>query len=297
MQQNDAIITAYPLDPPANAHKYSRGKLVLCGGSDAYPGAICLSAWASQYAGAGYSEVFTSEHHLSLVQSFRPSLVVRPFAEFAPDRMVFGRHPLACVVGPGVDQADQLARDVVIKAIRFFEGSLLIDGGALSFITEEYVRQLVAHRAKQGFVTVLTPHAGEAARLSAACVLSEDKQEHLAVRLACAYACIVVLKGENTVVSDGKRICCITHGTSALAKAGTGDVLAGIVGAELAQGIDAFEAAVLGVSFHADAGNVAAKQYGKVSVCAEEVVEALPSALCEAQKNPRSIPVETMSKI
>ncbi len=301
VQQNEETketkeaITVCPRNPPANSHKYSRGRLVLCGGSFAYPGAICLSAWASQYAGAGYSEVFTSENHLSLVQSFRPSLVVRAFSEFSPDQMDFEQYPLACVVGPGVDGADKLAREVLIKALRFFEGPLLIDGGALSFLAEEYVRQLVVYRAKRGFATVLTPHAGEASRLAAACLLSEDSQEHLAIRLACVYACIVVLKGENTVVSDGKRVCYITQGSSALAKAGTGDVLAGIVGSELAQGVDAFTAAVVGVSLHADAGNIAAEHYGMVSVCAEEVVKALPSAICDAQKNPRNISVAIMN--
>ena len=295
VEHEDMTIAVRPLDPLPNAHKYSRGKLVLCGGSRSYPGAIFLSAWASQYAGAGYTEVFTSEDHLALVQSFRPSLVVRPFDAFVPEKIASARHPRACVVGPGVDQEDQGARKVVISAIQSFEGPLLIDGGALTFVSEEYIRQLVVYRAKRGLPSVLTPHGGEASRLAAGYSFPEDDQEMFARNLASAYAALVVLKGADTVVSDGERVCRITQGTAALAKAGTGDVLAGIIGSELVQGYDPFTAAVFGVSLHADAGNLAAKRYGKVSVCAEEVVEALPCAIREAQENPRHIPIKTMS--
>ena len=122
---------------------------------------------------------------------------------------------------------------------------------------------------------------------------ANKSQESFAYELAQVYACLVVLKGEDTVISDGASVCRVTHGTAALAKAGTGDVLAGIIGSFLAQGISPFLAAVMGVS-HADAGNRASEKYGMVSVCAEEVVEALPCAIKQAQQNPRLLHVKTI---
>ena len=294
MECEETIIKVSPHNPSSDAHKYSRGKLILCGGSEAYPGAVCLSAWASEYAGAGYTEVFTCENNLSQVRLFRPSLVVKSFDVFMPSLKTGGHYPFACVVGPGVDQGDRQARDVLIKAVRFSEAPLLIDGGALGFLAEDYLRELLRIRAKRGLQTVLTPHGGEAARLAAGFSLTNKSQESFACELAQVYACLVVLKGEDTVISDGASVCRVTHGTAALAKAGTGDVLAGIIGSFLAQGISPFLAAVMGVSLHADAGNRASEKYGMVSVCAEEVVEALPCAIKQAQQNPRLLYVETI---
>ena len=334
-------ITVCPHNPPSDAHKFSRGKLVLCGGSHAYPGAVCLSAWASEFAGVGYTEVFTEADHRFIVQLFRPSVVVRSFDALTAGRFGNSSHSFACVVGPGIDQDDATARDVLLKAITSCKAPLLIDGGALSFLSEEYVRDLLVARKRSGLTTVLTPHAGEATRLSRA--LQEDKQrqnenqqcqngqrqnsqinqgeqsaqvadakhtednkttlscqENLseqacrALKLARCYASIVVLKGENTVISDGKKLAQISHGTPALAKAGTGDVLAGIIGSELAQGLEPFTACVYGTSLHADAGNIAAQDFGMISTCAEEVIKALPKALSEAQKRPRTIAVQSV---
>ncbi len=328
-------IAVCPHNPPSDAHKFSRGKLMLCGGSRAYPGAVCLSAWASEFAGVGYTEVFTEADHRFIVQLFRPSVVVRSFEELTAERFGNSSHSFACVVGPGIDQDDATARDVLLKAITSCKAPLLIDGGALSFLSEEYVRDLLVARKRSGLTTVLTPHAGEAARLSR--VLKEDElcqnenqqcqngqddqgeqsaqvadakhaedgkaalssQENLseqacrAVKLARCYASIVVLKGENTVISDGKKLAQISHGTPALAKAGTGDVLAGIIGSELAQGLEPFTACVYGASLHADAGNIATQDFGMISTCAEEVIKALPKALSEAQKRPRTIAVQS----
>ena len=88
-----------------------------------------------------------------------------------------------------------------------------------------------------------------------------------------------MLKGPETIISDGARTEVYTAGTAALAKAGTGDVLAGTIGGLLAQGVAPFKAACLGVALHGEAGKIAAEQFSEVSVCAEEVVESLPQAI------------------
>ena len=99
--------------------------------------------------------------------------------------------------------------------------------------------------------------------------------------LADAYAATVVLKGPETVVARGSDTYLMDKGTPALAKAGTGDVLAGIIAAFLAQGISPVQAAVLGARLHADAGNEAARRLGVVSVIPEDVIDCIPAAIRE----------------
>jgi NAD(P)H-hydrate epimerase len=128
---------------------------------------------------------------------------------------------------------------------------------------------------------VLTPHAGELARLlesdSAAVAAKRLESARRAAGLAQA---IVVLKGDDTIVAapDG-RVGVNRGGAPALATAGTGDVLSGVIGAYLAKGMDPFHAACAGVFVHAGAGRIAAERLGTEGVIARDVIEALPAAL------------------
>jgi NAD(P)H-hydrate repair Nnr-like enzyme with NAD(P)H-hydrate dehydratase domain len=128
---------------------------------------------------------------------------------------------------------------------------------------------------------VLTPHAGELARL-----LGTDSRQVEAHRLASARraaelsGAIVVLKGDDTIVVEGKRIAVSAGGAPALATAGTGDVLSGTIGALLARGMEPFVAVCAGVDAHRRAGKIAAERLGAVeSVVATDVIAALPAAL------------------
>lgn len=265
--------------PAQTAHKYSRGKMVIAAGSRAYPGAACLCAVASQKVGAGYTEVFTDVHNKVLLLSSRPSLVVRSFEQFNPEEAFAPHYPGACVVGPGFDVNDPLVESVCQKALAACEKPLLIDGGALSLIASDQARDQFQKRHDQGCVSVLTPHDGEAARLLAFLDVSSNDRMGYAQELARAFGALVVLKGHTTIVSDGVRSTELAPGSAALAKAGTGDVLAGMIGGLLAQALDPFNACVLGVSLHGLAGSVAAEQSSIISVCAEDVLEAIPFAI------------------
>ena len=156
---------------------------------------------------------------------------------------------------------------------------VLLDGGALSFAAQQEGRKALKKRGEKMRTTVLTPHTGEAARLAEPFGISLEDPEKAAKKLARAYKSIIVLKGPETIISDGARTEVYTAGTAALAKAGTGDVLAGTIGGLLAQGVAPFKAACLGVALHGEAGKIAAEQFSEVSVCAEEVVESLPQAI------------------
>lgn len=267
--------------PAPDAHKYSRGKAVVVAGSSPYPGAACLSACATQLAGAGYTQVFTSKRNKMLVQAFRPSLVVKSFAAFDVAAALPAGSKGAFVVGPGFDSADSEAEGITRRVLKQAKAPVLVDGGALTFLSAPKMRKILRQRFERGCVTVLTPHSGEAARLTApfSLDLSAMPQEEAAYSLALCYGAVVVLKGPDTVIASAERNRKVTEGTAALSKAGTGDVLAGVIGGFLAQGLDAFDAAHLGVYVHAQAGNVAAEQKGIVSTCAEDVLWAIPDAL------------------
>ena len=183
----------------------------------------------------------------------------------------------ALVLGPGIGRAEgalEFARAVAQEV----DKPLLIDADGLN----AHAGRLDLLKARPG-PTVLTPHAGELARL-----LDTDSSEVAAHRLACARAaaeqsgCVVVLKGDDSIVAAPGGPLAISPGaTPALATAGTGDVLSGVIGAFLAKGLGALEAAAAGVLAHARAGRVAARRYGADHVIAGDVIEAIPEAMRE----------------
>lgn len=265
--------------PSSDSHKYSRGTCVLIAGCGAYPGAACLSACASQYAGAGYTRVFTAPQNIALLQGYRPSLVVESFGVFEPHRALKEGARGAFVIGSGFDPSDHSAASLLSSVLSQATSPVLVDGGALSLLAVLRDEPRFAS-IKANCQLVITPHAGEAMRLAESIEgFSIFDQEEAARALAKCYGATVVLKGENTVVAQGGgRVEVITRGTAVLSKAGTGDVLAGVIGGLLAQGMDPFDAGVLGASIHAEAGLVAQETYGIVSACAEEVLSSLPAA-------------------
>ncbi|MEF9926027.1 MAG: NAD(P)H-hydrate dehydratase [Raoultibacter sp.] len=267
--------------PRPDVNKYSRGKLTLLVGSSTYPGAASLAAVASQRAGAGYTEVYTETSVVRQVQTYHPSLVVRSWSVWDTQFVAASvpEKPCAYLVGSGFDASDSYTSQLTRRLLRYAAAPVLIDGGALQILSAKKIRDLSATRFDKGYVTVVTPHMGEARRMGAIFGLTTTEPDELSLQLAQAYGVICVLKGPDTFISDGEEILAIREGTAALAKAGTGDVLAGIIGAFLAQGMDAIDACVLGTTVHARAGVFAAAELTAISVCAEDVVEAVPAAI------------------
>ncbi|WP_165171846.1 NAD(P)H-hydrate dehydratase [Adlercreutzia sp. ZJ242] len=268
--------------PARDTNKYTRGKLTLVAGSALYSGAASLAALAAQRMGAGYVEVACAPESVSAVRASRPSLVVRSwdtwegFGEIAPRE---GR-PCACVVGPGFDASGAVEADLVLRALMQVEAPVLVDGGALSILATDAGLAAAHERAQRALPLVVTPHGGEAARLARAVQVDQALEPAaLACELARAWRCVVALKGPDTFVSDGAQVVAVRQGTPALAKAGTGDVLAGMVGALLAQGLRAVDACVLGVTLHAEAGRAAAAELTDICVTPEDVIEAIPQAV------------------
>ena len=196
------------------------------------------------------------------------------------------------VLGPGLGRQDgavQLARTVAADA----ELPLLLDADGLN--AHAGALRALAERAAP---TVLTPHAGELARLldTHGEAVAAKRLEH-ARRAAAEARAIVVLKGDDTIVAEPEgRVGVSRGGAPALATAGTGDVLSGVIGAYLAKAMDPFHAACAGVFVHASAGRLAARERGPEGVIARDVIEALPRAL-PAKGLAASMPVRALARV
>ena len=280
MNFNGALEEKLPW-PDEGVNKYSRGKLTVVAGSARYSGAAVLAALASQRMGAGYTEVITDPSAVNVVRLSSPSLVVRPSDDWKPGELKASEpgKPCAVCIGPGFTGDDDAAADLVARVLKKAPCPVLVDGGGLARLATKKNLHTLAARFTDGLTTVITPHGGEAARLAASLGLPTSNPEKLAAGLSLATQAIVVLKGPDTFISNGKRTECMTAGTPALAKAGTGDVLAGMIASLLAQGMDPLGAALLGTKLHALAGKAAADLYTDISVVAEDVITAIPQAI------------------
>lgn len=277
-----AVLGLLPARGPGST-KFSSGQVVIAGGSRGLTGAVRLSSLAAIRAGAGYATVAVPADLEAIFEGGQPEVMSAgcPGGDgcLAPASLksllkVFGR-AAAGVLGPGLGRdpgAVELARD----AAAAIAAPLVIDADGLNAFAGEAGR-LAGRRAP----TILTPHAGELGRL-----LGRDSQEIGEKRLAAAREAalqaeaVVVLKGDDTIVTDGERVAVNALSAPALATAGTGDVLSGVIAAMLARGLEPFAAACAAVLAHARAGREAARRIGAPeSVIAGDVIEAIPVGL------------------
>ncbi|WP_374382219.1 NAD(P)H-hydrate dehydratase [Pseudomonas fluvialis] len=229
---------------PRTAHKGACGRLLVVGGERGYGGAALLAAQSGLRGGAGMVSLATREEHVAAALARCPELMVRGLLSSGQLLALLPGHDVL-VVGPGLGQG-AWGRSLLTAAAQF-EGAQVWDADALNL--------LAAGRVQIRAGAVLTPHPGEAARLLG-CSLAEvqDDRPAAALRLAQRYQAVVVLKGAGSLVTDGHALCLCEHGHPAMAGPGLGDVLAGLIGALLAQGLAALPASELAVWLHARAG-------------------------------------------
>ncbi len=247
-----------------NVHKGSFGTLSIVGGSDGMVGAAILAGRAALHLGAGKVWIGLGGESPPAVDWTQPELMLRTA------RDVLAANSSAMVIGCGLGTSDA-AREWLSHALRL-PMPLLIDADALNLIALD--GSLAAAVAARLAPTVLTPHPAEAARLAATTVEAiQGDRMGSALSLALAMNAAVVLKGAGSVVAfpDG-RFAINGSGNAALASGGTGDVLAGMIGALLAQGVPVAQALELGVCLHgAAADTLVAEGTGPLGVTASEL--------------------------
>jgi ADP-dependent NAD(P)H-hydrate dehydratase / NAD(P)H-hydrate epimerase len=266
--------------PRAELHKRSRGVLLLVGGSAGMGGAPTLMGLAARRSGTGLLVLAVPASVADRVGAAVPEALTVALPESggglaaAADnacRRWLGE-ATALGVGPGLGRADGTQK-VVRGLLAAYRGPAVVDADGL------FALGTGGPLAERGAPTLVTPHAGEFARLAPD---AEGTRLDRAADRAARWRATVLLKGNNTVVAepDG-RLAVNPTGTPVLATGGTGDVLTGLLGALLAQGLAPFDAARLGAWLHGRAGALATRTLGPVSVAAGDVAGHLPAAFRE----------------
>jgi NAD(P)H-hydrate epimerase len=260
----------------ADANKYSAGAVVVVGASPGMTGAVCLAAEAALRADAGYVAVVAPASSSAILEVRLLEPVKRAAAEDAAGFLVLdaletvveaAKRARAVVLGPGIGRSDGV-KALVRELLQTLDIPVVVDADALAGLAPEPFRPPV----------VLTPHAGELARLLGTDSFRVEAQRLEAVR-ACAerFGCVTLLKGADTLVADARgHVVIADHGTAALATAGTGDVLSGVLGAFLAKGLEPARAAALAATAHGLAAQRAPQQAGLV---ASDLLALLPGVL------------------
>lgn len=233
-----------------DSHKGQSGKVTLIGGDIGMAGAIRLASEACLRAGAGLVTVISRPEHQLTVNVSRPELMF--WGCDLVDMEVYLRLGWAQVIvlGPGLGKHDWGYN--LFKAVGLSDKPCVLDADALNLLSNEPRRQTN---------WVLTPHPGEAARLLGCSVAEIEQDRFAAVRaMQQKYGGVVLLKGAGTVIFDGKQMIVAPVGNPGLASGGCGDVLSGIIGALMAQGMDNMQATVVGVVVHGCAADLAAVQ-------------------------------------
>jgi len=283
---NDTELAALlpPIDD--NANKYTRGSLLILAGSARYPGAAVLAAQAAARTGVGYVTLAIPEPALQVAQSNLLSVpvIAAPAQDgtFAADAWKHITSQVnrvdAILLGPGLTVSPSTS--TFVQTVTMLSPvPVLLDADALNILAAFCAREnrVPAWPAN----TILTPHAGELKRMLDATKTTGTEA------LAQLLGSVIVAKGPTTQIVSPTQSASSSTGTAALAKAGTGDVLSGIIASLLAQGASLFSAAVLGVEIHSRAGIIAEQKLGRRSVCAEDVIKAIPTVLqqLDAYKN------------
>lgn len=281
---DDAALTASLPKRDATAEKRSVGAPLVVGGSRQFPGAAVLCARSAARAGAGYVTVAAPA---SVAQTLRTHLVEQVVIELPdegdPEATVSAlldasKRNGSIAIGPGLG-LDERTGTIVRELLRRTELPVVIDASALFHLSKNL-------EILRGKACVITPHAGEFARLSGEGTIREGERVARIRSFVDGTGVTTLLKGRDTLIYDGTTMWINTTGTNALATAGSGDVLTGAIATLMSQGVSPTRAAVLGAYWHGLAGQLAARRR-PVGVVAGDVIDALAGALPSVDRDAR----------
>jgi hydroxyethylthiazole kinase-like uncharacterized protein yjeF len=256
-----------PRDPFAN--KSDHGHVLIIGAGKAqFGGAVCLAGEAALRAGAGLVSILVAPESLTRTSQATSELMITSAEHVEDEKDLFDRTTVI-LLGPGLSQNawGENAFRYTLKQPH----PMVIDADGLNWLAK--APQKVPH-------AILTPHPGEAARLLNTTVESIQQDRTKSIQaLQAKFGCVVVLKGAGTLVINPEQHIEMMEGEyPALATAGTGDVLAGVISALLAQGLSAYDAATLAVCVHALAGREQAKD-GVRGMIASDLFQSIRTLL------------------
>ena len=273
---------------PARApesHKGDYGRTLVVAGSRGMPGAAALAAMGAVRAGAGLVTVAVPESIYPIVAGHNPCYMLEPLPETDDGTLALAAKVRilslmdtndVMVIGPGLGRNEDVI-ELVLWLVLMIRKPMVVDADGLNAMQED-----VSLLKGLSHTTVLTPHPGELGRLvkiPAREVL--ERRLELAVEFARAENLYLALKGHRTIVTDGRRVYFNETGNPGMASGGAGDVLAGVIGALIGQGVDPFDATQIGVYAHGLAGDLALERFGLEGLCAVDVLDHLPAAFMQ----------------
>lgn len=286
MQLDDTLPQLPSRDP--ESHKGTFGRVLLIGGSTGMAGSISLSALAALRSGAGLVTVAVPEPVLATVAAFHPAYMTLPLPADDDGRIASGALNTVnqvidafdvVAVGPGLGRSNEVTQ-VVQQLYADYPQAMVIDADGLNALAHADLTKMKAAGPR-----VLTPHPGEFARLTGN-RLGDDSDARVksASKFAASIGAVVLLKGHQTVITNGDRYALNATGNAGMATGGTGDVLTGIIAALLGQGLDGWSAARLGAHVHGLSGDLAKDKFGEVSLIATDLIDHLPAAFLQCGK-------------
>ncbi|MDD6327716.1 MAG: NAD(P)H-hydrate dehydratase [Lachnospiraceae bacterium] len=264
----------------ADTHKGSYGRVGVIGGSKNMAGAVLFSAEAAYRMGCGLVKVCTDEVNREIVQTRLPEALLETYD--SEDRLSVEKSMWSMmkwadvlVVGPGLGKSEAAVL-AVSHLLRYCEKTIILDADGLNILAEH--KELLKEKKAE---IIITPHLLEMSRVSELSTAEiKEHMKEIAQSFASMHKVIVVLKDARTIVSDGSPQSYLNYtGNNGMATGGTGDVLTGMIAGLIAQGVDGYDAAKLGVFLHGLAGERAAKEVGCYSMTAGNIVKCITKVL------------------
>lgn len=246
-------------------HKYEAGYVLVVAGSPSMAGAGILSAYAALKSGAGIVRLFHSKGMEPLLSAAPVEILKTALGEDVREFLQEETRAKACVIGPGLGR-DLEAQKKIGQLLSSLSIPVVIDADALWYLAETPEQKIPSR-------SVLTPHRGEMKRLVQGDFLSASQ------RFVEEKKTIVLVKGApNYLFSPGKKPCILPFGNPGMATAGSGDVLTGIIAANIAAGLELFEATILGCYIHGLSGDLAVQEKTEFCLVASDLIDYLPKA-------------------
>jgi NAD(P)H-hydrate epimerase len=257
----------------AHSNKGTYGKLLIIAGSTNMAGAAYFSAKAAYRTGCGLVKIYTPEENRVTLQTLLPEAVLETYNSRPDEEQLMQslKWADAVVMGPGMGTSNQAAR-MLTFVLQNISVPLLLDADALNILAKEPETLLLPH-----LDIVITPHLGEMARLTGDSIsLIQTRLVETAREFAMRYDVVCVLKDANTITAVPYGLTYVnTSGNHGMATAGSGDVLSGIIGTLLSQGVGVDRASSFGVYLHGRAGDAARASVGARAMIADDIIDGL----------------------
>lgn len=269
-------------DRPEDSNKGTYGRLLVIAGSKGMAGAAYLNAHAAYMTGAGLVRIYTSSDNREILQTLLPEAIITTYEEYNKEELLsLLTWADSVCIGSGLGMS-RLSEKILKTVIEYVKIPCLIDADGLNLLAENknYLNQMAERRF------VITPHMKEMSRLTGTPVeeLKADRIQILKDFIS-RYRITCVLKDSRTLIaSEEKGIRMNLTGNSAMAKAGSGDVLAGVISGWMVQGKEAEDAAELGTYIHGLSGDLAKFEKGVYSVMARDLIEYISKALMKLEE-------------